>query len=331
MKRREFIGLIGGAVAWNLGSAAYSQTKVKLPLVGVFIPGSADQLKDRLVGLRRGLSEAGLIDDKNYAIAARFADGDPSRIPALIRELGDLRPAVIVVAAYANTAQRILPEMPLVFTSYAADPIESGLAQSYTRPGGLVTGNVMNAIGGEETLAAKRMSIFGELVPNVTRVGMLRPSAGLLLEKEWNALTKVGAQLGFEVSSYTLKSIDDLEEAIAKGLREDVSAFCLSGEPLLNTNKSRVASALSKAGRPTVGPYSELTRAGILMSYSSDIDDGFRHAGTYVAKILGGSKPGDLPIQQASKFFFAINLKTAKALGIAVPARLLALADEVIE
>ncbi|MCK1656498.1 ABC transporter substrate-binding protein [Bradyrhizobium sp. 146] len=331
MHRREFISLIGVAVAWNSQSAAYSQTRGKLPLVGVLIPGSADQLNDRLAGLRRGLREAGLVEDRNYALVTRFADGDLSRIPALTQELGELKPVVIVVAAVVNFVHGMLPQMPLVFTSYAADPIASGLAQSYARPGGLVTGNVLNAIGGEEALAAKRMSLFGELVPHVTRIGMLGPLEGLLLEKEKAALKKVGAQLGFEVSNYSLKSIDDLEEAIARGLRDEVSAFYLSGEPMLTINKSRAVPALSKAGRPTVGPYPELARAGILMSYSSDLDDGFRHAGSYVAKILGGTKPSDLPIEQASKFVFAINLKTAKALNIAVPPSLLALADEVIE
>lgn len=113
MHRREFISLIGGAAAWNSQPAAYSQTGGKLPLVGVLIPGSADQLNDRLVGLRRGLREAGLTEDRNYALVARFADGDMRRIPALTQELGDLKPAVIVVAAVVNTAHRILPEMPL--------------------------------------------------------------------------------------------------------------------------------------------------------------------------------------------------------------------------
>jgi putative ABC transport system substrate-binding protein len=330
MRRREFIGLLGVA-ALGLPRPSHAQAKSDLPLVGVLFPGPPDVLRDRVAALRRGLQEAGLIEGKNYSLAIRFANGDLSRMPSLASELGDLKPAVIVVAAFANTAHKVLPEMPLVFTGYAADPIASGLAQSYRRPGGVVTGNVMNAAGGEEDIAQKRIGLFKALVPNLTRLGLIAPLEGLLVNKERDALKKVGAQFGFETLHYSLRNIDDLESAIASGLRDDVSAFCLSGEPLLITNLSRAVPIIAGSGRPTVGPYPEMTRAGVLMSYSSDLSDGFRHAGTYVAKILGGTKPGDLPIEQASKFTFAINLKTAKALGIAVPSTLLALADEVIE
>ena len=145
------------------------------------------------------------------------------------------------------------------------------------------------------------------------------------------ALQKVAAQLDFEFVLYSLNTTDDLESAFAAGLRDDVSAFYISGEPLLSANLARVMSFVSASRKPSVGPYPEWGRAGLLMSYSSDIYDGVRHAGIYVAKILNGAKPGDLPVEQASKFTFVINLKTAKALGIVVPPSLLALADEVIE
>jgi putative ABC transport system substrate-binding protein len=161
---------------------------------------------------------------------------------------------------------------------------------------------------------------------------MIAPDPGNTLGvTERDALRKVAAQFGFELKHYGLATLDDLEGALASGLRDEVSAFYLSGEPLLIQNLSRVMPFVTASGKPTVGPYPEMARAGLLMSYSSDVSDGFRHAGIYVARILSGTKPGDLPIEQASKFIFAINLKTAKALGIAVPSTLLALADEVIE
>ena len=330
MQRREFIGLIGTA-ALSFPRPGYAQTKTDLPLVGVLYPGRAEMLKDRIAALRLGLQEAGLIERTNYSFAIRFADGDLSRVPSLAKELGDLKPTVLVIGSVAIPVHKILPEIPIVFTSFAVDPVALGLAQSYVHPGGMVTGNVMNAVGGEEAMAQKRMGLFKELVPGLTRLGMISTTNNPLPAAEKNALQKVAGHLGFEFVHYPIQTVDDLEGAFASGLRDGVSAFYISGETLLITNMSRVMPFATASGKPTVGPYAEWARAGLLMSYSSDLSDGFRHAGTYVAKILSGTKPGDLPIEQASKFIFAINLKTAKVVGIAVPPTLLALADEVIE
>lgn len=331
MKRREFIGLIGTA-ALGFPRPGHAQTRTGLPLVGVLSPGRAEMFKDRIAALRLGLQEAGFIEGTNYSFAMRFANGEVERLPALARELGELKPRVIVASASAAQAvHTVLPDMPLVFTGFAADPIKTGFAESYVRPGSSATGNVMNAIGGEEALTEKRMGLFKELVPTLTRLGMIGTTNNPVSVAEQNALRKVAGHLGFEFVHYGLARLDDLEGAFASGLRDGVSAFYISGEPLLITNISRVMPFVTASGKPTFGVYSEWTRAGLLMSYSSDLSDGFRHAGTYVSKILGGAKPGDLPIEQASKFIFGINLKTAKALGIAVPPTLLALADEVIE
>jgi putative ABC transport system substrate-binding protein len=331
MRRREFIGLIGTA-ALSFPRPGYAETKTDLPLVGVLYPGREEGFKDRFAALRLGLREAGLIEGKNYSLALRFADGDFSRVPSPAKELGDLKPAVLVVSSFPIRVHKILPEIPLVFTGFAADPIVEGFVTSYARPGGLVTGNVMNAVGGEEAVTQKRIGLFKDLVPGLTRLGMIAPDPGNALAiTEKDALRKVAAQFGFELVRYGFATLDDLERAFASGFRDDVSAFYISGEPLLTTNMSRVMAFVVASGKPSVGPYPEWAHAGLLMSYSSDLLDGFRHAGTYVAKILGGTKPGDLPIEQASKFIFAINLKTAKTLGIAVPPTLLSLADEVIE
>jgi putative ABC transport system substrate-binding protein len=262
----------------------------------------------------------------------RFAEGDLDRMPELARELGVLKPRVIVTVAFGSSVVRqFAPDVPLVFTAFAADPVELGLAQSYVHPGGMVTGNVMSAVGGEEAVTQKRVGLFKELVPNLTRVGMIAPNLGNVAIKEKDALGKVATQLGFEFKHYGFDTLDGLENAFAAGLRDDVSAFYISGEPLLFTNMSRFIPIVTGSRKPSFGPYPEWGRAGLLMSYSTDVPDGVRHAGIYAAKILNGVKPGDLPIEQASKFTFVINLKTAKALGIVVPPTLLALADEVIE
>jgi putative ABC transport system substrate-binding protein len=195
----------------------------------------------------------------------------------------------------------------------------------------MITGNVMNAAGGEVTMTQKRIELFKQIVPNLTRLGMIAPAKGVLAMKEKEALQKVAAQFGYEFVDYGLNNIDDLESAFATGLRDDVSAFYISGEPLLVANMERVMASVTTSRKPSVGPYPDWARAGLLMSYATDPLDGIRRAGIYAAKILNGAKPGDLPIEQASKFTLVINQNTAKALGIVVPPNLLALADEVIE
>ena len=333
MRRRDFIGLIGTA-ALSFPRPGHAQTKTDMPLVGLLMPFKSDTTvaKERITALRKGLQEAGFIEGANYSLVARFAEGDLSRLPQLARELVALTPRVIVVAGFGiDAVRRPFPEQPLVFTGIAADPIALGLAQSYVHPGGMITGNVMNAVGGEETMTQKRIGLFKQLVPSLTRLGMIAPANGVLAMEEKEALQKVAAQLDFEFVLYGLNTLDDLESAFAAGLRDDVSAFYISGEPLLSANLSRVMTLVTASRKPTVGPYPQWGRAGLLMSYATDPLDGVRHAGIYAAKILSGAKPGDLPIEQASKFTFVINQKTAKALGIAVPSTLLALADEVIE
>jgi putative ABC transport system substrate-binding protein len=333
MRRREFIGLIGTA-ALSFPRPGYAQTKTDMPLVGLLMPTKSDMTaaKERVAALRKGLQEAGFVEGTNYSLAVRFAEGDMNRIPELAKELGALKPRVIVVVgAGIDAVRRPFPEMPLVFTAFAADLVALGVVQSYVHPGGMITGNVMNAVGGEETMTQKRIGLFKQLVPDLTRLGMIASDVAIAVLKEKDALQKVATELGFELVHYGLKTVDDLEGAFAAGLRDDVSAFYISGEPLLTANLARVMSLVTASRKPTVGPYPDWGRAGLLMSYATDPLDGVRHAGIYVAKILNGAKPGDLPVEQASKFTFVINLKTAKALGIVVPPTLLALADEVIE
>ncbi|MCP4621250.1 MAG: hypothetical protein GY844_33025 [Bradyrhizobium sp.] len=286
---------------------------------------------DRVVAIRKGMQEAGLSEGVNYAFAVRHADGVFDRLPALALELAALKPRVIVAsAAAAVAAHKTLPELPLVFTSYAADPIKAGFAESYVHPGGHATGNVMNAAGGEEALTRKRMNLFKELVPNLKRLGFIG-SPSILATAEFNALQGVAGQIGFEIVRHPVQGLDAVEDAVAASVRDGVDALYVSGEPLLYNSMPRVLPLVTAAGKPTVGTYPEWGRAGLLMSYSADLIDDFRRAGIYAAKILGGEKPGDLPIEQASKFVFVVNLKTAKALGIAVPPMLFSLVDEMIE
>jgi putative ABC transport system substrate-binding protein len=331
MRRRDFIILAGGsAAAWPL--AALAQNEASLPLVAVLVPGTEESNPERMAALRAGLEEAGLVEGSHYALALRFGDGDVSRLPQLVKELDILKPRVVVAAANAvGVVHKLLPEVPLVFTGFAADPIGLGLVQSYTRPGGIATGNVMNTIGGEESLTEKRVGFFKEMVPNLKRLGMIGVANGALSADEEKALRAESLGLGFAFASYTIQSLDDLDAAFAAALRDGVDAFYISGEPLLFTNLKRVMALVAASAKPSFGVYPEWGRAGLLLSYSSDITDGFRHAGIYAGKILQGMKPADLPVEQASKFTLVVNAGTAKQLGITVPPTLLALADEVIE
>lgn len=328
MKRREFLkwsGLAALTTSWPV----YAQKE--LPIVAVLTPGNIRLSDDRIVAIRKGMQEAGLREGVDYSFARRYADGVFDRLPGLAQELAALKPRVIVASAAAiPVVFKTVPDVPLVFTSIAVDPIKAGYAESYVRPGGRATGNVMNAVGGEEALTQKRMNLFRELVPDLKRLGFIG-SGSILAATELNALRSVASHFGLKIVHYAIEGLDDVEGAVASATKAGVDAIYVSGEPLLYNNMARVLPPVLAAGKPTVSTYPEWGRAGLLMSYSADLIDDFRRAGIYAAKILGGEKPADLPIEQASRFVLVLNLKTAKSLGIAVPDRLLTVADEAIE
>ncbi|RXH20673.1 ABC transporter substrate-binding protein [Bradyrhizobium guangzhouense] len=334
MKRRAFLHAVGStAIAWPVHAWARD---AKLPLVAVLFPGTDDFFKPRLAAVRDGLKDEGMVEGRDYVLESRVANGDFSQLPRLAEELDALKPRLFVGAAQAvGTLRRLRPDAPLVFTAVAVDPIAVGLAESYARPGGTATGNVMNAVGGEESLTAKRLGFFRDLVPNVRRLGMIGVAdygVARLETSEQEALRKITAQSGIGFDSYEIHSnLDDLDAALAKALGHGVEAFYISGDPALTFRISVVMPRLLATGKPTFGPYPDWAHAGMLLTYSSDAVDGFRRAGAYAAKIIRGANPGDLPIEQASKFWLVINLKTARQLGIKVPPDLLTLADEVIE
>ncbi len=317
---------------------SWAQKETKLPVVAVLFPGTEELFKPRLAALLAGLKDEGLIESRDCVLETRLAGGDFSQLPRLARQLDGLLPKVFVAAATAaGVVHSVLPERHLVFTAMAVDPIAVGLAESYRRPGGTATGNVMNAIGGEESVTAKRLGLFQGLVPNIKRLGMIgaawNPQAlqGVLSHQEETALQQVSLQHGFRFDNYAISKPDDVENAVAKALSDGVDALYISGDPLLTVNMARVMPHILAAGKPTFGAYPEWGRAGLLLTYSTDALDGYRRAGVYAAKILRGANPGELPIEQASKFWLVVNLKTARQLGIDVPPGLLTLADEVIE
>ena len=335
MRRRAFLQAAGsGALAWPM--RAWAQRDGKPPLIAVLFPGTDEFFRPRLAAVRRGLTDEGLVEGRDYVLESRIAGGDFSQLPRLAGELDALKPRVFVAAAQAvGTVRKLRPDAPLVFTAIAVDPIAVGLAKSYTKPGGTATGNVMNAIGGEESLTAKRLGFFRDLVPNIRRLGMIGVAdygVARLETSEAAALTKVTTQLGIQFDSYEVKStLEDFDAVLSKALGEGVEAFYISGDPALTFRIPVVMPRILATGKPAFGPYPDWAQAGLLLTYSSDAIDGFRRAGAYAAKIIRGANPGDLPIEQASKFWLVINLRTARQLGIKPPPDLLALADEVIE
>jgi putative ABC transport system substrate-binding protein len=287
MRRREFIGLIGAAALIS-PRPGYAQNS-SLPMVGFLVPIKQDTEYARqiIAALRKGLQEEGFTEGKNYSLAMRFANGDFARLPSLAKELGALKPRVVVASSTAAlVARESFPDLPVVFIAIADDPIALGFAESYARPGGMMTGNVMNAIGGEETITQKRLGFFKELVPGLTRLGMIarvpqpNPLLNGLATREENALQKAAAQFGFEFMRYNFDTLDELESTFASALRDNVSAFYISGQPTLFNNMSRVVSLVAASGRPGLGSYPEWGRAGLLLSYSTDLVDGYRHAGS---------------------------------------------------
>jgi putative tryptophan/tyrosine transport system substrate-binding protein len=331
MKRREFIGLIGGAVAWPL--AARAQQASNLPLVAVIGMSTEQLATERSANIREGLKQAGLIEGKDYVMTLRFADGDYGRLPEIGKELDGLKPRVYVtVGSGPKPIHRQVPNAAVVFTAIAVDPVAYGWVESYAKPGGMTTGNVQNALGGLESLVGKQFQLFKKLVPKLTRLGFIGlTDTAAQFPVERIAVQKAAQQLGFAVSMYEAPTLADVDSAIASGQRDDVSAFFMSIDPRLVARIPQIVASLAKTGKPAFGPTPFWTRAGLLMSYYTDFAEQARRAGGQVAQILRGAKPGDLPIEQADKFTLTLNLKTAKQLGIEVPPALLAQADEVIE
>jgi putative ABC transport system substrate-binding protein len=329
MQRRDFLGLIG-ATALSIPRPGNAQTKTNMPLVGLLVLHKSDTTgaKDRIAAFRKGLQEEGFTEGTNYSLAVRFSEGDVRRYPQLAKELGALN-ARAIVAIGSRGVSPSFSRAAARFYRHCGRPCQARRRPKLCAPWRDAHRKRDERNRWRRNDGAK--ALFKELVPNLMRLGMIAPANGVLAKEEEDALQKVATGLGFELVRYDLNTIDDLESAFATGLRDDVSAFYIAGEPFMSANLPRVMSFVTASGKPSVAHAPDWGRAGVLMSYSTDLLDGARHAGIYAGKILHGAKPGDLPIEQASKFILVINLKTAKALGITVPANVLALADEVIE
>jgi putative tryptophan/tyrosine transport system substrate-binding protein len=325
VKRREFITLLGGAAVASWSRVAEQPA---MPVVGFLSVGPPDRSATRVVAFRQGLSQTGFDEGRNVAIEYRWADGQYDRLPALAADL--VRGHVTVIAAPGllpgQAAKAATTTIPIVFTS-DSDPIELGLIASLNRPGGNLTG--VATLGAE--LGPKRLELVHELVPTATVIAALIRPTGPDAEDQSRDLQAAARTMGLELHILHASTEREIEAVFATVARMRAGALVIGVDVFFNSRSGKLAALTLRHAVPTIYQFREFVAAGGLMSYGGSITDSFRLAGIYTGRILKGEKPGDLPVQQTTKVELIINLKTAKALGLTVPATLLARTDEVIE
>jgi putative ABC transport system substrate-binding protein len=325
MRRREFITLLGGVAAWPL--AARAQRAGKLPTIGFFSAASAPAVSSYVAALVQRLGELGWIEGRTVAIQYRWADGRDEQLVAIAGEFARLKVDVIVTHATApvRAAKQATAVIPIVFAS-AADPVRGGLVASLSRPGGNVTGIATLT----PELAGKRLELLRELIPSVHRLAIMANANGPGAVLEMADAQAAARALGLEIVTSEIRRAEDIAPAF-EALKGGADALYVVTDPLVFTNRIRINTLARGARLPTMHGSREYVEADGLMSYGPNFQDLWRRAGDFVDKILRGAKPGDIPVEQPTKFNLAVNLKTAKALGLEVRPSLLARADEVIE
>src|SRR5262249_42981051 len=324
MKRREFITLLGGAAAWPL--AARGQQAGKLPTIG-FLGGPTPSVAGQWVAaLVQRLRELGWIEGRTVAIEVRWAEGRSERFAEIAAEFVRLKVDVIVTAGPAVfAAKQATSVVPIVFATMA-DPLGSGLVASLARPGGNVTG----LSGQQADLAAKRLELLRDVVPGLRRLAIIANIGNPYAVLELGQVQEAARALGLEAATSEIRRAEDVAPAF-KALKGRTDALYVINDPLINTNRVRIITLALGARLPTMHGSRDHVEAGGLMSYGPNYPHLFRRAGDYVDKILRGAKPGDLPVEQPTKFELIVNVITATALGLEMPPTLLARADEVIE
>ena len=326
MRRREFITLLGGAAAWPLAARA-QQLTAKLPTIGFL--GSATLLVEsqRVAAFVQRLRQLGWIENRNVAIEYRWAEGRTERFTEIAAEFARLKVDLIVAATTPAViaAKQATSVIPIVITT-AGDPVGTGLVASLAQPGGNVTG-----LSNQTTdTAAKRLELLREVVPGLRRLAILGnvDNAGAVLDtREAQA---AASAVGLEATTFKIRRVEEITP-LFEAFKGPTDALYVASDPLMNTNRIRISTLALGARLPTMHGVRDYVEAGGLMSYGSSIVDQYRRAADYVDKILRGAKPGELPVEQPTKFDLVINLTTAKVLGLTIPESFLLRADEVIE
>ena len=329
MRRREFIAALGGAVAaWPLPTHAQQPAKEPgFPVIGFLRVTSFAPFQDIVTAFRQGLKEAGLIEGQNVAIEFRSGESQNERLPALVAEL-ICRPVAVIVGDTISslTAKAATSTVSIVFAT-GGDPVKQGLVASLNKPGGNVTG--VNFFGG--VLGAKRLELLRQIVPKAKTIAVLVNPNTPAIEAERKDLLEAAQTVGQQLIFLNATSDRDIETAFVTIAQRQSDALIVGSGAFLNSNRERIVTLAARHALPVMYIQREAVMAGGLMSYGTSITDAYRHAGIYAGRIINGEKPADLPVMQSTKFELMLNLRTAKALGLEIPDRLLALADEVIE
>jgi putative ABC transport system substrate-binding protein len=327
MRRREVIGLLGGAaMAWPLKARAQQPRKVPRLCFLTYDPGTLSST--RFDAFFQGLRDLGYVDGQSITIDYLSADGRGERFPALAAECVRLKADIIAVSTTesAQVAKNTTRAIPIVMIA-VGDPVGTGLVASLTRPDGNITG--MSLMLPE--LAGKRLQLLKEAVPGTSRVLILTYLSDPIAPLQVNVLNEAARRLGVTLQIHDIRTPDDLAAAFDAGASERAEGLLATGESIFVANRAQVSELAARHKLPAVYHSRLIVDAGGLMAYAANAPDLYRHAATYVDRILKGTKPSDLAVQQPTKFEMVINLKAAKALGIDIPTTLIARADEVIE
>ena len=324
MRRRDFITLLGGAAAWPL--AARAQQAGKLPTIGILGPTTPSAQAQEVAAFVQRLRELGWIEGRNLAIEVRWAQGRPERYAEIAAEFVRLKVDAILTQTTppAVAAKQATSVIPIVFAS-AGDPVGSGLVASLARPGGNVTG--LSSQAGDT--GGKRVELLREVAPGLRRLAILGNVGNPFSVLEIGEVQAAARTLGLEAVTAEIRQADDIEPAF-DSFAGRAEALFVSGDPLFFNNRIRI-NTLALGGRlPTMHNFREYVEAGGLMSYGPNLPDQYRHAAEFVDKILRGTKPADIPVEQPTRFDLVVNLTTAKALGLTIPESFLLRVDEVI-
>ena len=327
MRRREFIAMLGGvAVAWPYAARAQQPG---MPVIGFLGAGGPRTLRDQVEAFYRGLNEIGYIEGQNVTIEYRWAEGQYDRLPGLAAELVQRQVTLIVTTggiATALAAKAATTTIPIVFTS-GTDPIETGLVASLNRPGGNITGASFLA----DVLEAKRVELLHEVVPNVGVIALLVNPNNTRAEAQLRDMQEAAARLGIRLIVLRASNEPEIDTSFAILVREGARALLVASDAFFYSRHNQLVALAARHTVPAIYQLREFTAAGGLMSYGTSVAEAYHQAGVYTGRILKGEKPADLPVIQSTKFELVINLKTAKALGVAVSNAMQLLADELIE
>jgi len=328
MKRRELIALLGGAAAVSAAWPLAAGAQQPMPVIGFLSAVSPGPFAKRLAAFRQGLEETGYVEGRNLAIESRWAEGQYDRLPGMAADLAGRRLAVLVAYTDAATlaAKATKTKTPIVFIN-GADPVRGGLVSSLNRPGENITGVSWFGVD----LAPKQLAMMHELVPGANVIAFLVDENLPDAVAQVPTMQEASRALGLKLVVLLARTPDDIDTAFANLVRERAGAIVVGSGAMLTNRRQQIITLAARHALPAIYPFREFAEDGGLISYGNDVPDTFSRGGVFVGRILKGDKPADLPVELSAKFELVINRKTAKALGLEIPPKLVFTADEAIE